>query len=384
MSKFKFIIILFIYFILSKSVILADSTTKLFLNIDSPSAVVIDNETGRVLYNKNADEKRPMASLTKVMTSLLLVENCKMDEMIEVPKGAASIGGSTVGLKKGDMVSAESLLYGMLLPSGNDCAYTAGFHVGGSIENYGIIATKKAHDIGAMNTNFENPHGLDLENHYSTAYDMALITRYALKNKYINEAVKTTNKTVNFGSFTKTLNNTNALLRTYQYADGVKTGFTNGANRCLIASATKDDSRYIAVILGAETTKIRFNDAKKILEECFNRYSKKDISPLLNFYINIPVWKGNIPTYERKIQDSLELPLTDEEYEKIYIKQDIIPNITPPMNIGEKIGEVSAYIGDEKIYEKEILLEESITKKKISDYFIQAIKNMFSPIGLTL
>ena len=202
--------------------------------------------------------------------------------------------------------------------------------------------------------------------------------------KYINEAVKTTNKTVNFGSFTKTLNNTNALLRTYQYADGVKTGFTNGANRCLIASATKDNSRYIAVILGAETTKIRFNDAKKILEECFNRYSKKDISPLLNFYINIPVWKGNIPTYERKIQDSLELPLTEEEYEKIYIKQDIIPNITPPMNIGEKIGEVSAYIGDEKKKEKEIFLEESITKKKISDYFIQALKNMFSPIGLTL
>ena len=111
MSKFKFIIFLFIYFIFSKSVILADSNTKLFVNIDSPAAVVIDNETGRVLYNKNADEKRPMASLTKVMTSILLVENCKMDEMIEVPKGAASIGGSTVGLKKGDMVSAESLLY---------------------------------------------------------------------------------------------------------------------------------------------------------------------------------------------------------------------------------------------------------------------------------
>lgn len=145
---------------MSQNIVKADSTTKLFVNIPSPAAVVIDNESGRVLYNKNADEKRPMASLTKVMTSIMLVENCKMSEMIEVPKAAALIGGSTVGLKKGDMVSAESLLYGMLLPSGNDCAYTAGYHIGGNIENYGKLATKKAKEIGAVNTSFENPHRL--------------------------------------------------------------------------------------------------------------------------------------------------------------------------------------------------------------------------------
>ena len=226
--------------------------------------------------------------------------------------------------------------------------------------------------------------GLDDENHYSTAYDMALITRYALNNKYINDAVKTKNKTVNFGSFSKTLNNTNALLRNYEYADGVKTGFTNGANRCLIASATKNNERYIAVILGAETTKTRFCDAKTILEECFNRYKVHDISNLLNFYINIPVYKGNIDTYERKIQDSMKIPLTDEEYEKIYIKQELVTKIEPPMQVGEKLGNIYAYIGDEKIYEKEIYLEEDITKKKVMDYFVDGIKNMFMPIGLTL
>ena len=226
--------------------------------------------------------------------------------------------------------------------------------------------------------------GLDEETHFSTAYDMALITRYALNNKYINEAVKTINKTVNFGSFTKNLNNTNALLRTYEYADGVKTGFTNGANKCLIASATKNKARYIAVILGAENTKIRFSDAKTILEESFNRYKNRDISSLLNFYINIPVHKGNISTYERKIQDSMTIPLTDEEYEKIYIKQELITKIEPPMKAGEKLGNIYAYIGDEKIYEKEIYLEEDITKKKVMDYFIDGIENMFKPVGLTL
>ena len=133
---------------------------------------------------------------------------------------------------------------------GNDCAYTVGIHIGGTIENFANIMNQKAKEIGALNTSFANPHGLDNENHYSTAYDLALITRYALNNKYINEAVKTKSATINFGSFSKLLTNTNALLRTYPSADGVKTGFTNGANRCLISSATENEQRYIAVVLG--------------------------------------------------------------------------------------------------------------------------------------
>src|SRR5574344_1774855 len=248
---------------------------------------------------------------------------------------------------------------------GNDCAYVVGEHIGGTMENFALMMTKKAHDIGAINTSFANSYGLDDPNHYSTAYDMALITRYALKNKYINDIVNTKNITINFTSFSKLLNNTNALLRTYEYADGVKRGFTNGANRCLIASATKNDMRYIAVVLGAETTKIRFGNAQKLLEESFNRYEKRDISDLLNFYVNIPVKKGNILNYERKIYDNLVLPLTNEEYEKIYIKQDIIKKIDAPMKKGEKIGEIYAYIGDEQIYKKEIFLDENITKKGI-------------------
>lgn len=222
--------------------------------------------------------------------------------------------------------------------------------------------------------------GLDSDNHYSTAYDMAIITRYALKTKYINDIVKTKTKTVNFGSFTKTLNNTNALLRTYEFADGVKTGFTNGANRCLIASATKDENRYIAVVLGADTTKTRFNDAKILLDESFKRYSNKDISKLLNLYINIPVEKGNIQNYERKIQENYLLPLTDEEYERIYIKQEIVNKIYPPMVVGEKIGTICAYVGDEKIYSKDIFLDQNISKKNTLNYFVYAIKNMFNTI----
>lgn len=360
--------------------VIADTSSKNFVDIESKYAVVIDSESGRVLYEKNAYDKSAMASLTKIMTSILLCEHCKMDELIEVPAEATWIGGSEVGLKKGDMVKAEDLLYSMMLPSGNDAAYTAGLHIGGTVDNFAKMMTNKAKEIGAYNTSFANPHGLDNENHYSTAYDMALITRYALKNKYINEAVGTKVKTVNLGSYSKTLTNTNRLLRQYSEIDGVKTGFTNSANRCLIASQTINNERYICVILGAETTDFRFNNAKKLLDECFKKYEKKDISDILNFYINIPVEKGNIDSYERKISDSLELPLASGEYEKIYVKQDIKENIVPPMSAGEVLGKIEVFIDEEKIYEKEIKLEEDIRKKDLKDYLKDSVKGMFEPI----
>ena len=138
MKKNSLIVFLFILFLIvfSFNNIYANTSSKEFVDIKVPAAVVIDYDTGRVLFDKNASDKRPMASLTKIMTSILLVENCEMDEMIEVPSQATWIGGSTVGLKKGDKLSAKSLLYGMLLPSGNDCAYTVGIHIGGTIENF--------------------------------------------------------------------------------------------------------------------------------------------------------------------------------------------------------------------------------------------------------
>lgn len=374
--KYKLLfIITFIFLFQNNSY--ANVIDKNFLNIESDAAVVIDYNTGRVLFEKNADQKHKMASLTKIMTSILLVENCNLDELIEVPKEATYIGGSTVGLKKGDKVTARSLLYGMLLPSGNDCAYTVALHIGKSIENFADLMDKKALEMGITDTNFANPHGLDNDEHYTSAKSMAIITKYALDNKYINEVVQTGSATVNFGSFTKTLNNTNALLRTYSKADGVKTGFTNGANRCLSASATEGDLRLIAIILGAQTTKIRFSEAIKILEASFEKYEIYDISNILNFYINIPVIKGNIKYYEQKISANMKIPLTKEEYENIYIKQDIIKAIYPPLSAGTYIGNIKVMIEDEVLYETKIYLEENIYKKNMKDYFNDALKNLF-------
>lgn len=383
MRKKLFVIFLFILVIYNNiNVSYASVINKNYVDIQVPAAVVIDFDTGRVLYDKNGDEKRKMASLTKIMTSILLVENCDMEEQIEVPKKAAQIGGSTVGLKAGDIVTAKSLLYGMLLPSGNDCAYTVAIHLGGTIENFAKMMNDKAKILGLTSTNFVNPHGLDNENHYTTAKEMAYLTRYALKNPYIDEAVKTKSITINFGSFTKTLNNTNSLLRTYEKADGVKTGFTNGAERCLVSSATDNDRRYICVLLGATTTKIRFDTSKLLLEETFKKYKTMDISNYLKFYININVVKGKIPSYEESINDNMSYPLTNEEYDSIYIKQDIVQSLEAPVAAGTKIGKVEVYLENEKLYEKEIFLKENIYKKNIMDYINEALSNMFKSVDI--
>lgn len=357
--------------------VFADTSNVNDVKISSPSAIVIDSINGRVLYEKNGYEKRNIASLTKILTAIVTLENVKLDEIVTIKTSSSSIGGSTVGMSKGDEITAKALMYGMLMCSGNDCAYALAEYVGGDIETFAKLMTEKAKEIGAKDSNFKNPHGLDVEGHYSTAYDMALITKYALNNQVINEIVGTESTTIQFGKTVKTFSNTNRLLRTYSNADGVKTGFTNGANRCLIASATKDELRVIAVVLGSETTDIRFNDAKTLLEYALSNYSVKDISQNMNWYINIPIYKGKEEKYEEYITREMKAALTDEEYEKIYVKQTLLPVIYAPMSKGYVLGQIDMYIDNEKIYSEEILLKKNVEKKEPFDYVKEAVKNMF-------
>ena len=370
-------IILFTFFILyvyQKSIIATQIT--------SPSAVVICEDSGRILYEKNANEKRKMASLTKLMTSILLVENCDLNEKICVVKEACYIGGSEAGIKPNEEVTANDLLYGMLLPSGNDCAMATAYHIGGNIENFATLMNNKAKELGLVNTSFDNPHGLDSDNHYTTAYEMALIAKYAKSYDSISEAVSTIEKDVVFGNRTVHLRNTNSLLRTYPYATGMKTGFTNGANRCLVASASQNDLNLIAVVLGSDTSKIRFEDAKTILEDTFASYKSYDISSFLNVYIDIPIIKGKKERYIKTFNDSKIEALTEEEYSKIYVSQNFPQKLEAPIEKGTYIGTYTVSIGDEILYSKDFYTEEELLKKTPADYFIICIKNMFDSLEL--
>ncbi len=352
--------------------------TKDYLEINVPSAVVIDNTTHRILYDKNANQQRSIASLTKIMTSILLVENCKLTDIINVPDSVTWVGGSSLGLKKGDTITAYNLLVGMLLPSGNDAAYTTGMHIGGTIEKFGEMMTAKAKQIGALNTSFKNAHGLDEEGHYSSAYDMALITSYALKNDVINEIVDSPSLSVTYGKTTRLLNNTNRLLKSYSYVDGVKTGYTGDAERCLITSGTKNEFRIISVVLGATDTNTRFNTAKDLMAKTFELYKNEDLSKMMNWFIKIPIIKGENDYYEININDSMTYPIMSQEYEKIYIKQEFIKEIYAPMLAGTYIGNIKMYLGEDVIYSKDIFLTEDVKKASIKKYFKDGLDMIFN------
>lgn len=362
-------------FFLSLNLVFASE--KDILNISSKNVVAMEVSTGRVLFSKRHMEKTKIASTTKIMTCILALENCSLEEMCKISKKAAGIGGSTVGLKSGTEVKLKSLLYGLMLESGNDCAIAVAEHIAGSSEEFATIMNEKAKLIGAKHTKYTNPHGLDTEANCCTAYDLALITRYAIQNEEFNKIISTESITLDFAGVSKYLSNTNRLLRSLDYCDGGKTGFTNGAMYCLMMTGSYNGMRVIVIVLGAPSSDIRFSDGKKVMNYCLENYTLTDISDIMRWYIDIPVYKGNIKNYVKNIQDTKILPLKEGEKESIYIKQSILPIINPPQIKGFCIGYISMHIGEECIYTKDVYLEENIYKNTVLDYIKMGIKTMF-------
>lgn len=345
--------------------------------ITSTAAILMEQDTKRVLYGKNHRNKVKIASTTKILTAIVAIENKDLEDMVQISKKAAGTGGSTVGLKSGSEVSLKSLMYGMLLKSGNDCAVAIAEYVGGDVENFAKMMNKKAYEIGAKDTYCTNPHGLDSDENYSTAYDLALITSYAKTNETLSKMLGTESITVPWGTSSKYLSNTNRLLFTYEYCDGGKTGFTNGANRCLVATAKKDDLKVIAVVLGAVTTDIRFSETKELLKYGIDNYKMVDVSDSINWYIDIPVYKGDIYSYVRKFNFNQKLPIKEGELEQIYISQSIVPSLNAPVSRGSYLGILELYIGEELLYANDIYLEQDIKKNTVLDYMIKGLKGIF-------
>ena len=216
---------------------------------NAKGAALIDAKSGAVLYEKNASQHLPMASTTKIMTAICVIENSKPTDKICIPKEAVGVEGSSVYLKCGETLTVEELLYGLLLESGNDAAAALAIGVFGSQEACVERMNQKCHDIGLIDTRFENVHGLDSENHYTTAYELALIARYAMKNELFREIVSSVSYTTS-GENPRYFSNHNRLLRSFDGAVGIKTGYTSKSGRCLVSAAKFDDEEYIAVTLG--------------------------------------------------------------------------------------------------------------------------------------
>ena len=267
----------------------ASAEAKDIPDINSRAAVVIDRNTHAVLFGKNEDEKRKMASTTKIATCIVVLEKANLKDIVEVSGKAAGTGGSRLGLKKGDKITVNDLLYGLMLCSGNDSAVALAEYVGGSVEGFAELMNKKAEELGLKNTHFVTPHGLDQEEHYTTAYELAILADYGLNIDKFKEIVGTKSYTVTINGYSKTLNNTNELLGNLNGVYGVKTGFTNGANRCLVTSIKRDNLDVICVVLGADTKKYRTKDSIKIIEYTFKNYSVVNIEDKINEEFN--KWK---------------------------------------------------------------------------------------------
>lgn len=355
--------------------------------INSRSAVVIDRKSKNIIYGKNENVKKAMASTTKIMTAMVVIQNTNLNNIVEISKKAAGTGGSRLGLKVGDKITVKDLLYGLLLRSGNDCAVALAEYVAGSVQEFSNLMNQNAQMLGLNNTHFVTPHGLDEEEHYTTAYELAVLTDYALKNEIFAQIVNTKSYTININKSSKTLNNTNELLGNLNGVYGVKTGFTNGAGRCLVTSIKRGDLDIICVVLGADTKKDRTRDSAKLIEYTFNKYKEIDIKEKIKE--SFEKWNeinGNRINIEKGESSKLELILNDKDKiftypiekgteDNINIEINANLNLKAPILENSKIGKMKIYYNAKELLEIDIINTNKINKKRIKNYMSDIFKN---------
>lgn len=356
-------------------------------NINSRAAVIYDRLSGKVIWGKDETTRRKMASTTKIMTAIVVIENCSnLDEKVCVSKKASGIGGSRLGLTNGAEISVNDLLYGLMLKSGNDCAIALAEYIGGNVESFVDKMNKKAIELNLQDTHFVTVNGLDADDHYTTAEELAKLADYALKNEVFRKIVGTKTYIVMINNNAKTINNTNELLGNLNGVYGVKTGFTNGANRCLVTSIKRDDMDLICVVLGADTKKDRTRDSIKIIEYAFKNYEMVEIKDkIIKEYEKwqkenkIKVIKGINEYLSTEIKDLKidKIPVLKTKKDKMTIGIESIKKINSPVEINKKVGEIKVKIEDEIILKLDIATNKEIRKKNEKDYFFEMIKKLY-------
>ena len=362
------------------------SNSKEEPKINSRSAVVYDRKSKKVIWGKKENERRPMASTTKIMTAIVVLENANLDDTVVVSKKSAGTGGSRLGLKTGDKITVNNLLYGLLMVSGNDAAVALAEYVGGSIEGFADKMNQKAEEMNLENTHFITPHGLDMENHYTTALELAEMADYAMNNKKFAEIVATKAKTINISGRSKSLINTNELLGNLEGVNDVKTGFTNGANRCLVTSVSRNGMNVIAVVLGADAKKDRTRDSVEIIKYAYKNYTIYDLEELIkeNYEdwkninekrIEVIRGKNKILTTKLDKLDNYNIPIKKQDIDNLKVEIFALKEIEAPIYVDDYIGKIIVYNGEEKLYELCIRSDVDIARLTFFDYFYNLLKD---------
>ncbi len=349
-------------------------------NINARIAVAYDRKSGKVIYGKNENKRTAMASTTKIMTAIVLIENADLNQTITVSAKAAGTGGSRLGLKHNDKITMKDLLYGLMLKSGNDAAVAIAENVGGSIEKFADLMNEKAKEIGLDNTHYVTPHGLDNPEHYTTAYELAKLADYALKNEIFAKVVNTKNYTVTINGYPKNITNTNELLGYLDGVNGVKTGFTNNAGRCLVTSVNRNEFEIITVVLQADTKKIRTTDSISLIEYVYKNYELINIKEIVdkqfqewclinqNRIVINKCKNNNIELYKTQLSNNI-IPIKKTDKDNINIEINNLYYFEAPVEKDRIIGTLKVMLNDEVIEVVDIKVKNLIERKDVMDYF---------------
>ena len=347
------------------------------LKTEAKSMIVIEQSSGRVLYSFNEQEKLPMASTTKIITAIYAIEkNKNLDRLIEIPKNATKIEGTSIGLKEGEHLTIRELLYGLMLRSGNDSAVALAIATSGSEEKFVQEVNEFLKEKGINNTQIKNPHGLPDDEHYTTASDLAKITAYALSNPEFAEIVSTKKKSISNelkSKFSRDLINKNKLLKNFEYADGVKTGYTRKAGRCFVGSATKDGMQLVCVLLNCGPM---FEECEKLLKKGFEEYKMYKVVSKDDKIGEVKVSKSKVNKIELYSGQDFYYPLKREELKDVNFSVKYEKEKSAPIKKGEELAEVQVKIKNQLIFSKKIYNINYIEPNTFNSKFERIIQKM--------
>ena len=328
------------------------------LEVNAEAAVVMDADSGRLLYAQNPDKRLANASTTKIMTALLTLEQPDQDRYFTVDSDAIQVEGTTMGLQPGDSVTLHQLAAGMLLPSGNDAANAAAVEIAGSEEAFVRLMNQRAAELGLENTQYRNPSGLDAEGHYSSARDLATLAAHALENEDFADIVSKQEIRMAFGNppYNRSLYTTNKLLERYPYAIGVKTGYTDDAGLCLVTAAEKDDTRLIIVTLNGKDD---VNTHMRLYEHFFPRLARVDLSGFTEG-LSVPVTGGTRDNVAAVPAAEPEAALLEREYDELTREVELPQFVYAPVQAGQVLGEIRLLSGDKVVWQSALVADSDV------------------------
>lgn len=339
-------------------------------------ACLINGITGEVIFSKDMDTRHAMASTTKIMTAIIAIEQCDMEEKVTVSRNAAYQEGSAAYVRENNIIAMKDLLYGLMLNSGNDAAVAIAEHISGSSEAFAELMNKKAELLGLQNTHFMNPNGLDDPEHYTTAHELAMIARYAMGNEIFREIVSTRTYQATPDNVTETLyfSNHNKMLRNYEGATGIKTGYTRATGRCLVSSAKRDDMEFIAVTLGDPND---WKDHSEMLDYAFEQYYPKQV---VREGMTVKVAEIEGKKHSMIARNDFTVPLKEHGKTEIEVVTHLAENLTAPINESEKVGYLDILCDGSSVGRVDIISRdeiESIDGIRMKNSFFERLTGVF-------